>query len=99
MGTDSNSSYIYGICDNVHLILHPILLKMTLTSTNCIQNEKKCVKSMYSKPIYRNLKFIYFTLPQQSSEPKLTLFYDFLSSGGGGGGGLSHTPENNVKII
>ena len=28
-----------------------------------------------------------------------TAFYDFLSYGGGGGGFLSHTPENNVKII
>ena len=27
-----------------------------------------------------------------------TAFYDFLSYGGGGGI-LSHTPENNVKII
>ena len=51
---------------------------------------KENVISVYSQPFYRNLEFVYYTLPWQSIEPKLTLlpmaFYDFLSYGGGGGG-------------
>ena len=57
---------------------------------------KENVISVYSQPFYRNLKFVYYTLPWQSSEPKLTLlpmaFYDFLSYGGGGGEDFYPTP-------
>ena len=50
-----------------------------------------------SEDCYCNLSV---PVPNEQSLTLLpTAFYDFLSYGGGGGGFLSHTPENNVKII